>query len=426
MQDSLSAGSRCSRRGLIGAVAGSFVLAGAERSGAADSARPPAKARTRARLLFTSQGRTAAIDTRPGGQPEWLDFDVPLQETWQPAGFLSDGRILFLSMERRRDGPGKPFDEYYSQTPTHLWLYHPDSRALQEICTRDRLAVFVTPALVLSDQRLLVQVIRGRVGQLYSVNLDGSDAREFTKAGEGLPYGLSLSPDGRRVAFHLASPQGYQVWTSDLEGGSRVKVAGQPDHLYFGPCWSPDGKWLAYADCLYKQDPAHDWCDVCIARSDGSEQRLLTQGQAMWFTATYGGPGAHGGGSNLLAWTPDGRLLFPRRSPGAKVPWEFQPHRQDVDHFNRDFKPENARGGTQICRLDPLTGRTEELTPLVPGQWDFRAAPSPDGRRLAFCRALTGESPGLYVAEAKPGARPRLLTRGYHDLGADHPRWVPT
>ena len=80
------------------------------------------------------------------------------------------------------------------------------------------------------------------------MRLDGTDPHEFTRAGEGLPYGLSLSPDGQRVAFHLASPQGYQVWTSDVDGSNRVRVAADPEHLYFGTSWSPDGKWILYVD----------------------------------------------------------------------------------------------------------------------------------------------------------------------------------
>ena len=58
----------------------------------------------------------------------YFDFNEPNQVTWQPGPTFSDGRrVIFLSMERRRDGPGKPFEEYYTQTPTHLWVY--DRRA---------------------------------------------------------------------------------------------------------------------------------------------------------------------------------------------------------------------------------------------------------------------------------------------------------
>jgi TolB protein len=327
-------------------------------------------------------------------------------------------------MEPRRDGPGKPFDQYYTQTPTHLWLYDLASGALEEICTKERMAPFVTPALLVGDDRLLVQVVRNNVGQIFSVRLDGSDPREFTRAGEGMPYGLSLSPDQKRVAFHLASPQGYQVWTSDLEGQNRVRIAAQAEHLYFGTSWSPDGKSILYVDGHYLQDPAHDWCDVCVGRADGSEHRVLTEGQAMWFAATYGSPRTKGGGSNLPAWTPDGRILFPRRLPDSKVPWEYQAGRADVDHFNRDFKPELARGGTEICRLDPASGKVDVLTHSEPAVWDFRASASPDGRQIVFCRAATGQAPAICVMDAD-GGNFRQITRGHEDRGADHPRWLP-
>src|SRR6266487_2314940 len=171
-----------------------------------------------ARLFFVSQGQTALINADGTGL-RYFEFDVPNQATWQPADFFSDGRrVLFLSMEPRRDGPGRPFEEYYTQTPTHLWIYDLESGSLQEIATRYRMAPFYAPQLLLGDERMLVQVVRNKVGQTFSMNLDGTDAREFTRAGEGLPYGLSLSPDGKRAAFHLASPQGYQIWTSDADG----------------------------------------------------------------------------------------------------------------------------------------------------------------------------------------------------------------
>ncbi len=376
------------------------------------------------RLFFTSAGKTCLIHADGLGF-HTLEFNVPNQATWQPGPFLSDGRrVIFLSMEPRRDGPGRPFEEYYTQTPTHLWLYDLDKDSLTEIATRDRLAVFYTPALLVSDERILVQVVRNKVGQIFSMNFDGTDAREFTRPGEGLPYGLSLSPDGRRVAFHLASPRGYEIWTCDVDGANRVRVAGHPDHLYFGTSWSPDGSWVLYQDCLFKSDPGHDWSDICIGRPDGSEHRVLTSGQAQWFGATYGNPQQRGGGSNMPAWTRDGQILFSCKIPGSKVAWEFQPQRPDTDHFNRDWKPELARGGSEICRLNPADGALTRLTHHEPPLWDFRSSESTRGKQIAFCRCATGESPGLWVMNANGGG-PRLLTRGIDGRGADHPRWLP-
>src|SRR5262249_47514332 len=120
-----------------------------------------------ARLLFTSRGKTG-VGKADGSDLRYLELNVPNQATWQPAAVFPDGqRIVLPSMEPRRDGPGRPFDEYYTQTPTHLWIYDLDSGQLDEICHKDRLAPFVTPALLIGEDRLLVQVVKNRVGQIY-------------------------------------------------------------------------------------------------------------------------------------------------------------------------------------------------------------------------------------------------------------------
>jgi Tol biopolymer transport system component len=377
-----------------------------------------------ARFFFTSQGRTAMMGSDGSGL-RYFDFAIAKQETWQPCGFFSDGRrVLFLSMEARRDGPGRPFGEYYHKTPTHIWIYDLENDSLTEIATYQRRAPFATPQLLVGDERMLLQVVTDEGGQIYSINLDGSDAREFTRLGEGLPYGFNLSPAGQRIAYHLASPQGYQIWTSDLDGAARTLVSAHADYLYFGPQFSPDGEWLAFMGCRYGEDPGHDWADLCIARPDGSELRVLTEGQALWFAATYGPRERHGGGSNMIAWTRDGALLVPQRSPDAQVPWVYQAQRPDVDHFNRDFQPEAAHGGAQIRRIDIATATSEALTPSKEGVWDFRQSASPDGSQLLFCRAITGGSPAVWIADAD-GQNARELTKGLDEMGADHPRFLP-
>ena len=326
-------------------------------------------------------------------------------------------------MEPRRDGPGKPFDEYYHQTPTHIWIHDLDDGSLTEIATEDRLAPFCTPQLLLDDGRMLVQVVRNKVPQTFSIKLDGTDARAFTRAGEGMPYGLELSPDGRRVAYHLAGGSGYQILTCDPDGGNRALVAKGAGHLYFAPQWSPDGEWLVFQDCLFQEDPGHDWSDLCLSRPDGSEQRMLTEGQSLWFGATYGPADNPGGGSNVPTWSRDGTVLLSRRLPDSKVAWEFQAQRPDTDHFNRDFKPHLARGGTEICRMNPRDGSVVRLTHSDPPVWDFRQSESHDGKQILFCRAETGGVPAIWVADSN-GQNARLLTKGLDERGADHPRWI--
>ena len=105
------------------------------------------------------------------------------------------------------------------------------------------------------------------------------------------------------------------------------------------------------------------------------------------------------------------------------VAWEFQPNRPDVDHFNRDYKPDRARGGTVICRLDPESGRMSDLTHSQPPVWDFRATQSADGRQIVFA-APTGSAPAIWVMDSD-GGNAHEITRGRDNRGADHPQWLP-
>ena len=260
-----------SRRQFMASLTAGSTLAGLS----CKEPNPGVEPQPTARFFFISQGKTALMNADGSGL-RLLDFNEPDQVTWQPADFFRDGRrVLFLSMEARRDGPGRPFNEYYTQTPTHIWVYDLEDESLTEIATKKRMAVFYTPQLLLGDGRMLVQVALNKVGQVFSMNLDGSEGREFTGAGEGLPYGFDLNRETKRVAFHLAGPSGYQIWTSDFEGQNRSLVAARQDHLYFGPSWSPDGDWLAYQDCHRRQDPGHDWSDVCVSRPMGPSNESL-------------------------------------------------------------------------------------------------------------------------------------------------------
>lgn len=106
------------------------------------------------------------------------------------------------------------------------------------------------------------------------------------------------------------------------------------------------------------------------------------------------------------------------------MPWEFQASRPDTDHFNRDFLPERARGGTGISRIDPATGVSTSVHEPREGVWLCRPSVSSDGRHLAYCRAETGGMPSLWVSDMD-GRNARMLTAGHMGRGADHPRWLP-
>jgi TolB protein len=351
-----------------------------------------------------------------------LDFGRANHTGWGAYDFFKDGRrVLLLSIEMDEDWKTKPFHVFYHKSRTHIWIYDLETSQLTEIAQKQRLAPFYAPcALLAGEERMLVGVNMGGREQLFSMDLDGTDAHPITKPDEYV-YGVSVSPDGTRLAFHA----NYRIHTARIDGSNRVAVAGRDGYIFFGTSWSPDGEWVLFQVCQPKNDPGHDWSDIWIGRPDGSRNRQLTRGNAAWFAASYGPADNPGSGSIMPRWAPDGSgILYAGRLPGSKVPWEYQTRRTDTNHFNRDFKPELARGGTRICLLNPNNGRSTPLTGENPPQWEFRPDWSGDSQRILFCRAKAGENPSIWVMD-RDGKRQRKLTSGRDGNGADFPRWLP-
>jgi hypothetical protein len=370
-------------------------------------------------ITFASRGRIGIL--RPDGSDlHALALDVPGQVNWQLGPLFADAeRCIVTSYEE-----GKPWEH---EVHTHLWMYHFRRGTLQEIATQGRLTpMTLCAALLPGETRMIASPIIQHEQRIYSMDLDGSHAQELTGAGEGFAYGIALSPDGRHIAHHITGPNDlpYRIRVMNVDGTHKVEVAHQAGHLYFGPAWSPDGAWLAYEDCLFQEDPGHDWADIALATPDGRAKRTVTQGQRQWFGTSFGTPQTRGGGSEMVQWSPDGQwLTYTRGTPDARTAWPFQPQRPDTDHFNRDYLPEQARGGTQVCLLNPFTQQVKELTPYEPLVWNFRSRWSPDGDQLSFSRAHVGQPSEVWAMDAD-GAHARLLTRGFDEMGADHARWL--
>lgn len=375
------------------------------------------------RLFFVSDRRIGTI--RPdGSEAGALTFDAPHQAAWQMEYLFPDGRQAVLWSQ---DPPRNPQASFYAQdglagARTHLWRYDFKTRSLNEIPLPPSMRV---AGWIPAQNRLLVSGNTQQTARLFTSDLDGGNHTEIW-SGPGYAYGTSLSPDGRKAAHHVTGTPGrpsYEIYVVDLETKACTLIAGDPQFLHFGPLWSPDGQWLVYQRCLYHQDPGHDRSDVCISRPDGSEQRVLTTGQSHWFATSYGTPARHGSGSNMPVWSPDGRVTCALLLPDSQSPWPYAVGRPDTDHFNRDYKPESARGGTQICLIDPQSGRITPLRPDDPPTWNFRLAWAPDGSRLAFIRADVGCLSELWVMNAD-GSQSQRLTRGLNETGVDHPRWA--
>jgi len=374
-------------------------------------------------IFFNSSNRIGVIEPEGTGE-HYLAFDVPNQDVWQMRFAFSDGRRLALASQEPPRNPKAHFDDKDGAAfaRTHQWIYDLVSKHLTEVPVPSLMHV---QALLPGEKSFLVCGAIDNETQLYTVNLDGTEPHEIFR-GPGYAYGVTLSADGGRVAYHITNVpgrNGYEIYVVDMATGKRTLIASAPEYLHFGPQWSPDGEWILYQRCEYKKDPGHVHSDLCMSRADGSEQRMLTTGQRHWFAAAYGSPETKGGGSNRPTWSPDGRVVtYTRCLPGSRTAWEYQADRPNIDHFNQDYKPELARGGTEICLIDPRRGMEKAITRDDPPLWNWRTVWSPDSKRIVFARAAVGCPAELWIMDAD-GANQRFLTRGINGIGADHPCW---
>jgi len=158
------------------------------------------------------------------------------------------------------------------------------------------------------DGRSLV-FVNFRVGddsELDVVNLDGSNRRSLydSDAGSSSP---KWSPDGQRILFSIGSYEDwcFGLWTVNADGSGARQLGGaavgrpygQGNDCFSGnvssladgwlPAWSPDGSEIAFVSDNARGHSIH------VARADGSARQLRVPGPAY-----------------DPDWTPDGRLIY--------------------------------------------------------------------------------------------------------------------
>jgi TolB protein len=204
----------------------------------------------------------------------------------------------------------------FCSTRSGSWqIYVMDADGRNAVQVTSGRAQSVHPSFAPDGRRLAYSSMGSRSGQ-WELWVADVETGEQKMIGYGLFPRWSPRKDVDRIAYQRPRQRGsrwFSLWTIDLvegEGRRPTEVAVSPIAAIVTPCWSPDGKWLAFATVV---EPSKDSGgkpygrqDVWTVDADGSNRQRLTDGS----------------GSNLMPfWGADGRVYFISDRDGHDCVW---------------------------------------------------------------------------------------------------------
>jgi Tol biopolymer transport system component len=148
-------------------------------------------------------------------------------------------------------------------------------------------------------QRLAIAVVSAEGGHVSTLPIE-SDEKMILLGWGG---GNKISPDGKMIVFAGMTTKDaglhFHIWTLPVEGGRPKQLTESlAEHTDMFPCWSPDGKSVAFVRARVSKNyfEGSSETNIYIVQANGGEPKPLTSESCR----VNLGP---------ISWSPDGKLL---------------------------------------------------------------------------------------------------------------------
>jgi TolB protein len=309
----------------------------------------------------------------------------------QFAGWSPDGSqaILYQGWESDENGAWEHKHKRFRFTAEHwlhdVVLFDMENQKTTNITAVERVSFYNVGLHFWPEKQFSFSAMIDGQLRPFVMDRDGKNKKP-QEAGPGYIYGVSPSPDGKRIAYH----RDYRLYLAHADGSNAEPVKDK-NRFHFIPLWSPTGEWLAYLS------GEHYNCHPHLVRPDGTGLRKLGDrgGYRGVIQALDKGGTDLSSHSDTHTWSRDGKWLYYTAKVGEAV---------------------------ELMRASP-GGKVEQLTRSKAGVNNYLPQVSPDSKWVAFGSTSSG-SRQLYVARADgTGAYP--ITRLEPGWGAMHASWRP-